>query len=46
MMEVVLVLTTIAQKFHLRLAETTPVRPRPSFTLRPERGIKVVVTGR
>jgi cytochrome P450 len=43
MMEGVLVLATLAQQFRLTLAPGHVVRPRPSMTLRPRYGVKMVV---
>jgi cytochrome P450 len=43
MMEAVLVLATIAQRFHLTALPGHPVVPRPYVTLRPESGIKMVL---
>lgn len=43
MMEAVLLLATIAQKFQLRLAPDPPVEVLPTMTLRPKHGIKVVL---
>jgi len=45
-MEAVLVLSTIAQKYQMRVAEGFPVEPIPTITLRPRHGIKVVLTSR
>src|SRR5207302_3205998 len=39
MIEAVLVLAAIARRFRFERADNQPVRPRPSITLRPERGI-------
>jgi len=39
MMEAVLLLATIAQRFSLRVVPNQPVVPVPSFTLRPKHGI-------
>ncbi len=39
MMEMVLVLATIAQRFHFRLAPGAVVTPQPTFTLRPTPGV-------
>jgi hypothetical protein len=39
MMELVLVLAAIAQRFRFRLQPGVPVTPRPAFTLRPAHGI-------
>ena len=44
MMETVLVLATIAQRFRLRLTSTTPVVPRPAITLRPEGPVRMLVS--
>lgn len=41
MMEAVLLLATIAQKYSLSLVEDYPIIPQPSITLRPETGIQV-----
>jgi cytochrome P450 len=41
MMEAVLMLATIAQKYRLSLVEDYPIVPQPSITLRPEEGIQV-----
>jgi cytochrome P450 len=46
MMEAVLLLVTIVQKFHLKLVPSHPVVPWPSITLRPKHGIKVVLVER
>jgi len=45
-MEAVLLLTTIARKFRLRLAQDRPVKPQPSITLRPKTSMRVVLTRR
>ncbi len=42
-LEVVLVLAAIARKFEFTLAEDQEIKPRPSITLRPERGIRIVI---
>jgi cytochrome P450 len=42
-MEVVLVLATIAQKFEFGLAEGREIKPRPSITLRPDKGVRMVI---
>ena len=42
-MEAVLVLAAIAQKFKFTLVEGQQIKPRPSITLRPDKGIKVVI---
>ncbi|PIG93276.1 cytochrome P450 [Gloeocapsopsis sp. IPPAS B-1203] len=42
LMEAILLLATVAQKFHLNLLPV-PIVPQPSITLRPEHGIKVVL---
>jgi cytochrome P450 len=44
MMEAVLVLAAIAQRYQLRVARDFPVEPLPTITLRPRHGIKVVLT--
>ncbi|MBO0911834.1 MAG: cytochrome P450, partial [Acidobacteria bacterium] len=41
MMESVLLLATAAQHFRLRILPDHPVRPVPSFTLRPKYGIRM-----
>ncbi len=46
MMEAMLLLATVAQKFRLRLAPGHPVAPFPSITLRPKHGIKVLLSKR
>jgi cytochrome P450 len=46
MMEAVLVLATIAQKYQIRVARDCPVEPKPTITLRPKNGIKVVLSRR
>ena len=46
LMEAILLLATIAQKFSLNLVPEFPIVPQPSITLRPEYGIKVVVKRR
>jgi cytochrome P450 len=43
MMEAVLLLATIAQRFHLSKVEGKPVVPVASFTLRPKEGICVTL---
>lgn len=43
LMEAVLLLATIAQKYQLSLVPDFPIVPEPSITLRPEHGIKVVL---
>ena len=45
-MEAILLLATVAQRYHLALVPDHPVAPQPSITLRPKDGIKVVVTRR
>lgn len=44
MMGAVLLLATIAQKFHLALVPEHPVEPYPSVTLRPRYGIRMALT--
>jgi cytochrome P450 len=46
LMEATLILATIAQKFRLRLAPDAVVEPLATITLRPARGVKVVLSGR
>lgn len=46
MMEAMLLLATIAQRFRLRLAPDHPVIPVPSFTLRPKHGIRMTLEAR
>jgi cytochrome P450 len=46
LMESSLLLATIARRFRLVLAPDADVRPLPSMTLRPQRGVKVIVTKR
>ena len=41
MMEAVLLLATIAQRFRVRLVPGHPVELLPSITLRPKHGIRV-----
>ncbi len=43
MMEAVLLLATIAQKFRLRLVPGHPIEPWPSITLRPKHGLKMML---
>jgi cytochrome P450 len=45
-MEAVLVLAAIAQRYQIRIAADCPVEPLPTITLRPRYGIKVVVARR
>jgi cytochrome P450 len=44
--EAALVLATIAQRYQIRVASTSPVRPTPSITLRPRHGISGVLIRR
>jgi cytochrome P450 len=46
MMEATVILATIAQRFHLDLATSQRVTALPSITLRPKRGVTVIVTPR
>jgi cytochrome P450 len=46
MMETILVLATVAQRFHLELQDDRPVVPLPSITLRPKDGIWVKLVSR
>ena len=41
--EAMLLLTTMARKFRLRLAQDRPVEPQPSLTLRPKTVIRVML---
>jgi cytochrome P450 len=41
--EAALVLATIAQRYQIRVASTSPVRPIPSITLRPRHGISGIL---
>lgn len=45
-MEAVLILATIAQQFRLKLEPGQIIKPLPSVTLRPERGIKMTLEKR
>lgn len=42
-MEIVLVLAAIAQRFEFGLVEGQQIKPRPSITLRPDKGVRMVV---
>lgn len=46
LMEAVLLLATIAQKFQLTLVPDHPIVPLPSITLRPQYGIKMMLAKR
>jgi len=46
MMEIILCLATIGQKFRLELVPDHPVEIYPAMSLRPKDGVKVVVKGR
>jgi cytochrome P450 len=46
LMESALLLATIAQKYRLKLASNAVVTPLPTATLRPARGVKVILTNR
>lgn len=46
MLEAVLLLSEIAQRFQLRLANPAPIRPLPTMTLRPVGGVRVVLRSR
>lgn len=46
MMEAILALATIAQRFQFRLVEGYPIALQPSFTLRPQFGVQVHVHAR
>ena len=42
-LEIVLVLAAIAQRFEFGLVEGQQIKPRPSITLRPDKGVRMVV---
>ncbi|MEW6735089.1 MAG: cytochrome P450 [Acidobacteriota bacterium] len=42
MIEAILILATIAQKYHLQLVTEHLVKLKPALTLRPQNGIKVI----
>ena len=46
MMEAILLLSTIARRYRLALAPDADVHPLATMTLRPDRGVKVIVSGR
>jgi cytochrome P450 len=46
MMEAILVLATVAQRFKLRLVEGQEITPWPVFTLRPKHGIRMTMEKR
>jgi cytochrome P450 len=46
LMEATLILSTVAQRFRMRLVHDHPVTPLPSITLRPRHGIRVVLESR
>jgi len=46
MMEIILVLATIGQRFRLELASDQPVEIYPAMSLRPKDGVHVIVRGR
>jgi cytochrome P450 len=46
MQEALLVLATVAQRFHFTLVPGQRIRPKPCITLRPEPGIRMVLAGR
>jgi cytochrome P450 len=46
MMEAVLTLATVAQRFRLRLVEGHEIKPWPVFTLRPKYGVRMVIEKR
>ncbi len=45
-METVLILATIAQRFRLKLVSEEAIKPIPGITLRPENGVKMVLEKR
>ena len=46
MMEAVLVLATIAQRFRVSLVPDYPIEPLPTITLRPKHGVRALLTRR
>jgi hypothetical protein len=46
MMEIILVLATIGQRFRLRLVPEHPVEILPAMSLRPRHGIQVTIEDR
>jgi cytochrome P450 len=46
MLEAALILAAVVQRYHFDLVPAPPLRPRPSLTLRPERGLFAVVRRR
>ena len=46
LMETVLILTTIAQRFRLKLVSNEPIKPIPGITLRPENGVQMILEKR
>uniref|UniRef100_UPI0035C82088 cytochrome P450 n=1 Tax=Methylorubrum thiocyanatum TaxID=47958 RepID=UPI0035C82088 len=46
MIEAVLILTTLVQRFHFVADTNEPVVPIPSMTLRPRKGVRVMVERR
>ena len=46
MLEAVLLLATVAQRYEIRLVPGHPIKPFPSITLRPKDGIRVVLARR
>lgn len=46
MMEAVLILSAIAQKYSLALVPDHKIIPQPSITLRPETGIQITLSTR
>ncbi len=46
MMEAILILAIIAQRFHLTLPSNQTITPLPSITLRPRYGVRVIMTPR
>jgi cytochrome P450 len=45
-MEAVLILSTVARRFRLRLADEDPIEPMPALTLRPKGGVPVILEAR
>jgi len=46
MMEAVLVLATIAQRYKIAVVQDGPVEPLPTITLRPKHGVRALITRR
>ena len=46
MMEAVLVLATIAQRYKIAVVQDRPIEPLPTITLRPKHGVRALITRR